>query len=266
MEELTFDAVDDIALAWDRYGPSNTTDLPVSIGPLGPLIELNSLALQHELSLQNISPFNTCKLLHRLHERHNGRPTLYTEGDESHGVLRLGVNADEDDLEFTEFGIGMQAAARAAGIPVRAAQSLVGAIREMRDNVLEHSGRRETALLVFRSSAPVFEFCIIDSGRGVLNSLRDNEEYSYLTDSGQALQVAIREGESRHGRTSGHGMGFRELFRGLVTLRTNLRFRSGDHLLEMAEDSVTPETPTIAQTAYLNGFFVSVQCRAPVSV
>jgi anti-sigma regulatory factor (Ser/Thr protein kinase) len=153
-------------------------------------------------------------------------------------------------------------AAVASGFDTGTAKGLVGAFVEMVSNVGEHSGAADTALAGYRSHPGVFEFVIADRGRGVLDSLKTNPDYARLADPGQALQLALSSGESRHGHLIGRGMGFDTVFRSLAQLTGSLRFRSGDHSLEI--DGQSPEliAARVRQRASYQGLLVSVVCRA----
>jgi hypothetical protein len=107
----------------------------------------------------------------------------------------------------------------------------------------------------------VFEFIIADQGLGVLASLTTNPEYARLADHGQALQVALSSGESRHGHLTGRGTGFDTVFRSLAQLTGSLRFRSGDHSLEIDGSSPTLIGARIRQRASYRGLLVSIVCR-----
>ena len=135
-------------------------------------------------------------------------------------------------------------------------------MRELESNVHEHAEAPDSGVIAYRAEAGAFEFVVADRGIGVLESLRSSGEYEYLRDEGTALRAALTEGVSRHGRDVGRGLGFRPMFRGLVDLYGELRFRSGDHAMTM--DGVGPDVATarIAQKARMPGFFASVRCHA----
>jgi hypothetical protein len=84
-----------------------------------------------------------------------------------------------------------------------------------------------------------------------------------LTDHGEALDLALRDGVSRYGQAAHRGMGFSDLFRGLATINADLRFRSGDHALTIAGPSPDLKQRQLAQKPQLQGFLISVRCSAP---
>jgi hypothetical protein len=167
-------------------------------------------------------------------------------------------------LHWDQWAKHAENAAVGAGFPRRLIEALLGALGELQDNVYEHSGRPETGLVAYAVSPDAFEFVAADAGIGVLASLRQNPEFSGLTDSGAALRAAASDGASRLGRDSGHGYGIGQLFRALANHEGELRFRSGDHALALRGDSpsLTGQIE-IAQKAWLTGLTISVRCRAP---
>lgn len=134
---------------------------------------------------------------------------------------------------------------------------LSGAIGEMVDNVLDHSGDPSSALIGFYGDSERFEVAVGDAGVGVLASLRTNPKFSYLQDEGSAMSVAIQNGNSRYGPVQDRGYGFGTLFRALNTLDAGVRLRSGDYALETFGRKVGDRIPEASQKATLRGFVVS---------
>jgi len=178
--------------------------------------------------------------------------------------LRRHDPAAPDHVHWDQWAKHAENTAISAGFPRPLVEGLLGALVELQDNVYEHSGRPETGLIAYGVSHAAFEFVVADAGIGVLASLRQNPEFSGLTDSGAALRAAASDGASRLGRGSGHGYGIGQLFRALAHNEGELRFRSGDHALTLWGDSpsLTGQIE-IAQKAWLPGLTISVRCRAP---
>jgi hypothetical protein len=96
---------------------------------------------------------------------------------------------------------------------------------------------------------------------GILETLRTCADFAHVTDHGNALMLALADGVSRFGSSTGRGFGFRPIFVGLANIRGFLRFRSGDHalILDGTEPSLTTAKP--AQKPMLSGFIVSITCE-----
>jgi anti-sigma regulatory factor (Ser/Thr protein kinase) len=155
-----------------------------------------------------------------------------------------------------------QDAAERSGFPKTTAQGLTGACDEMATNVFEHSTACDTGMVGYRWTKGEFEYLVADAGEGVLSSLRRHPDYQDVEDAGTALKTALTDGESRFGRESTRGYGFHSVFRSLLGLGGALRFRSGDQRLEIEGVSPVLGTATLAQTAFYQGFLVSVLCRS----
>jgi anti-sigma regulatory factor (Ser/Thr protein kinase) len=155
----------------------------------------------------------------------------------------------------------LQAAACQAGFDNGTAAGLAGAVHELVDNVDSHSDAIESGIVGYAYDQGRFEYVVGDSGIGVLASLHKNPQYRRLSDHGQALQTALTDGESRFGRGTGHGLGFRSIFVALAHLNGSLRFRSGDHRLQIDGNGPNLPAALLAQTVLYKGLIVSVVCR-----
>jgi hypothetical protein len=160
------------------------------------------------------------------------------------------------------FRLSAHKAALAAGLPAQVVRRLMGAMGEIRDNVLEHSQAVESGLLTFLSRPGSFEFSVADCGIGALASLRTNIQYAHLRDEGEALECALSDGESRFGRAAGRGTGFSQLFKSLASLNASLRFRSGDHALTIEGRSPTLVNAHVAKKPLAPGFICTMHCRS----
>ena len=170
------------------------------------------------------------------------------------------TEAEVDDLRWMTFCKRLENAASSAGLGDSFAKALTGTVEEMASNVLEHSEHAETSVVGYRWSQTEFEYVVADNGIGVLESLRKNSYYSYLEDSGKALETSIQEGESRYGHNVGHGLGFRDLLNNIASRNSYLRFRSGDYALVIDGTQSPPiwETRTCLR---MDGFLVSLVSR-----
>ena len=167
---------------------------------------------------------------------------------------------EQNDARWIAFCKRLEDAAKKSGLQENFAKALVGTFGEMTGNLLEHSKNPSSGLVGYRWSDSEIEYVVADKGIGVFNSLRSNNEYDHIRDSGEALEIALKTGESRHGKTSGHGVGFRYLIQNIANRNSYLRFRSGDHyhMLDGTKDVVKRNTKSCSN---FNGFLISVVCK-----
>lgn len=258
-----FARLDDVAFAAER-GRLNGRNLPCHAArDLGPVIELVQLASNGTLpGPSQIGWLEPAGLDHFLRALAGHSESWVRPGTRDMGFLKTFASAPKDESAWTAFGLAAQQAATAAGFPKRIAAQLTAALGELHSNIYEHSDAPGTGLAAFRAEPDRFEFVVTDRGIGVLDSLRRCPDYQHLADHGEALRLALTDGVSRYGASSGRGRGFRPLFIGLANLNGALRFRAGDHALLI--DGQTPSLMTArpAQKPALPGFFVSVVCEA----
>lgn len=266
LDLLTFDHLTDIALAVVKRQASAELELShLEVGDLGPFVEMWLRLQPWKLKLAQIPTMAESQLGFGLKQSQlHAAPSLHDHAGATVGFLRLSSTSGQlPDIAFTQLGVRAKRAAVESGLPDLAAASLVGAMKELRDNVVEHSRRPHSGLIAFRATDDRFEFCVADAGKGVLASLRENPKYSGLADSGQALRVALTDGESRFGPGLDRGYGFHDLFRALQKIQGVVHFKSGDHSLEYNGLSPTVGELDLAQCADLTGFLVSVTCLTP---
>lgn len=260
----SFEATDD--LLWQAVAGRLPELGPVTLGRsgrIGPLVELAMAiaVLPDAYSAVMVEPPVFHQIVRALRE---GAVSGAGARDRA-GVFPVSrCNLDGDGPErlvWDQWAKHAENAAVAAGFARGFATGLMGALGELLDNVLEHSGRPESGVVAYAASEGAFEFVVADAGRGVLASLRENPEFARLTDCGTALRVATSDGASRHARSAGHGYGIGQLFRALAHDAAELRFRSGDHALRLWGDapSLTGQVE-LAQKAWLDGLAVSVHC------
>lgn len=261
--EGDFEAVDEL-LAVERSGELRgigRIELSRS-GRIGPLVELSAARRSHPEGYRDVhadAPFSA-----RLEAvMRSGSPIGMGKGDR-YGVFpleRLGQSGDKTD-DWILWAARADQAAQLAGFPKTTAALLIGAFGELQDNVFRHSEAPTTGVVAYAVTAEGFEFVASDLGLGVLASLKTHPDYSELEDSGQALRTAVADGESRFGRDSGSGLGLSQLFRALASQDGDLRFRSGDHVLEIRGHSPSLKgTLEVRHKAELVGLTVSVLCR-----
>ena len=260
----TFEAADD--LLWQAVA-GKLPDLPpltlVRSGFVGPLVELaiGRMATPEAFRGVTIEP----PIFHQVEQALANGAITGSQARDRAGVFPLRrfnpFNGNADNLLWDQWAKHVENAAIRAGLPKGLAAGLMGALGELQDNVFEHSGRSDSGLVVYGASNGIFEFVVADAGRGVLASLSENPEFTYLADCGAALRLATSDGASRHATSTGRGYGISHLFRALVHHAAELRFRSGDHALRIWGDSpsLTGQLELL-QTAWLDGFTVTVRC------
>jgi hypothetical protein len=148
------------------------------------------------------------------------------------------------------------------GFSRSAAATISGALHEMADNLVQHSGPDADSpargLSGFHVAPNQFSFSVVDLGRGVLESLRANPRWAALSNSTRALEAAVRDHATRRPERE-YGEGFLNLYEWLADLNGVLRFRSGDGVLRIVGRGEHREgTPGF--TAPLSGFQVTVTC------
>ena len=262
-KQLLFSDVDGLAFAAVRGKLDKTMPLPAyEPRQLGPLLELLHLSAGGRLPCPErwLSLNAAASLVSALEQRKDYWVSLAAPRV---GFIRTARSRPDGDNLLTSFLMkAKKAGQEVSGLPATVSRQLVAAMRELENNIHEHAEAPETGIIAFKAEAGVFEFVVADHGIGILNSLRRCVTYAELSDDGRALLAALREGVSRYGPNSQRGYGFRPMFIGLVNLRGELRFRSGDHAVTM--DGIGPEVTTAktAQKAPIDGFFASVRCHA----
>jgi hypothetical protein len=231
---------------------------------IGPLVEYTYQNLTDaHLRLQKwrtfAAPASLCKAL--------SKNSLYQFQNDSsitpHQVefFRIPQNVKEsDEPRWMAFCKRLERAGSNAGLFSTFAAALAGTFGEMQDNALQHSEHPHTAIVGYRWTTNEFEYVVSDAGIGVLASLKKNPDCSSLEDSGEALLIAIEDGQSRHGKGSGHGTGFHKLIHNIARHGSFLRFRSGDHCLIV--DGVSKRFRQYTQPCSpFPGFLISAICQ-----
>lgn len=178
------------------------------------------------------------------------------------GFIRAVRRGPDGDSRLTRLLMKAKRAGQdVSGLSASVSGQLVAAMRELENNIHEHADAPETGILAYRAEPGTFEFVVADRGIGILRSLCRCKAYASLPDEGEALQVALTDGVSRHGPDKNRGHGFRPIFNGLMNLHGELRFRSGDHALTINGSNPILATSLLSQKAPIDGFFASVRCH-----
>jgi hypothetical protein len=258
---LTFAALDGIAFAAAR-GRLGDHDLPQHVAAeIGPVVEMCQLARSGVLPPPLSAPWLLLDGSDGLFRAAaDGIDQWFGAQGRRLGLFRCKAAGEPETNRWKAFGVEAHKAALASGFPARIVWRLMGAMGEIRDNLIEHSEAAATGVVVFRSLPESFEFAVSDCGIGTLASLKTNSDYAHLRDEGEALQCALGDGESRFGRAAGRGTGFSQLFKSLASLNASLRFRSGDHALSIEGVSPTLVEARVAVKPRAAGFMISVRC------
>ncbi len=263
MRSTNYRLLDQISLALER-GNDGVLDVVrgKSIIGLGPIVEVLSLRSTQPALGRLLSVCTTSVIVGALPKAQEN-PLRLISGNSGHGHwgllhFRKATNGELVD-PLHVFQIEMQKALSFSRRVTRAKARICGAVKEMVDNIFEHSGAPDTGVAAFMGSADGFEISIGDAGMGVLASLRSNPMFSYLHDAGTAMAHALKDGNSRYPSDANRGYGFGTLLRSLNSLDAELRFRSGNYALEITGRSPLQRNPHISQKADLRGFVVSVR-------
>jgi hypothetical protein len=256
MEFISIERLDEISVAlFADVAPglqsSGTADT------LTPFVEWHWLkAAGHRLP-----PLNGKERLASVQRALHQTRTVWSDGKNPRaGFIRVRRDhTDVQNLGWVSFLLGFSRAARNSGLSKALSNQLTGVVKEMEDNIHWHSGRSRSGLVAYLSRESMFEFVVLDTGKGVLASLKEASEFSSLQDHGAALEIAIGNGNSRFGAGASRGWGFSDLTVGVANANSRIRFRSGDHLLELDGTSASEIGARRLQRAHGKGFLIAVQ-------
>ncbi len=128
---------------------------------------------------------------------------------------------------------------REASVPRTLALALGGALSDMVDNVVQHSGSDTShparAVAAYFANEQECGFGVIDSGRGALASLRSNQAWQGLDCEAAAIEAILTKGATRRAENS-FGDGYRDLFRAIVDHEFQVLVWSGDALTTVEAD------------------------------
>ena len=154
-------------------------------------------------------------------------------------------------------------AAQNAGFGTETSMGLAGALREMADNVAQHSGSDSSnpapGLIGYYICDSHVAFAVGDAGRGSLASLRQNPSWQCLTNSKEALMAIIQKHASRR-QFAGDGEGFKEVFRSLINLNGLIELRSRDGRVRVVQHPSGTRQAEPQFSGDVPGFQLSVNC------
>lgn len=261
-----FRSLDDVAFVAERGRLDQQVPPGRKAQDIGPILELSQLfegrpltspGFTRWLDLDGLWPF--------VKQFEDGNRMWTCPRTRRIGFLRTTSKFPDDEAIWIDFCLTVQRAAESANFSKSLASQLTAALRELHSNIYEHSQAHKTGLVAFQACQGRFEFLVADGGVGILNSLRACPDYARLSDHGEALRLALTQRVSRHGPDCGRGYGFQPIFVGLANLHGTLRFRSGDHALLIDARSPSLVSARVAQKPTLQGFLVSVTCKASTS-
>lgn len=170
-----------------------------------------------------------------------------------------------DNRHFGEYLIRFEFGAKRIGLPKQTAIELHSALIEMTTNVVRHAKAPVAALVGYEIRESAATFCVVDVGRGVLESLRENPRYSHLDVHSEALRAALHDGVSGVVGSHRSGFGFSTVFKSLAAQWGQLRFRSGEGVITMHGMELDADQGQERDLPFLQGFQVAVSCRTKPS-
>lgn len=247
-----FDLLDDLALGVERGLVRSDTLPPLHAEMMGPLLEVVSIArVWQDQQISNLNWLHKHKFDALFEDVTTLRKTTQNTG------IPLGwIVGDQfaDNTPWTGFLMRVSAAIKNQGYDKRTKQAVMATFGEFRSNVIEHAVDYSSAIAAFNASLNDFEIVVSDTGRGVLESIKENPNYHDLTDNGEALSLVVTDGISRH-NDPGRGHGFTHLFDGLSNRFNHIRLRSGDHALEVHRENADQPMSRISEKASIKGFY-----------
>lgn len=171
------------------------------------------------------------------------------------------------DVDFSTFGQRFSRSLQRNGkFPSALAIAITKAFQEMIDNVIQHSGPRDTqparGIIGYSVVPGTMTFAVADLGRGVLASLRTNPVWAELSSSREALVRAIQRRATRRVDIF-KGGGFDQVHRALADRNGVLRFRSGDAALTL-DGRGRDRSVIVSDSPAMEGLQLSVTCAIEV--
>lgn len=189
------------------------------------------------------------------------KPTSTLMTSQPYEFIVLAEDEDMTASRWEEFGSRFVLSATKIGFARKKALGISVAMQEMADNAVLHS-ESSIGILVGYQAVENYVACVIaDMGIGVLASLRTNERYQNLTTHADAIETALKPGESRYGFGRG-GTGFATVFKNAAEARGTLRFRSGEAFVSLDGQDEHTDRGINGSVAFRPGFQVSICCRS----
>ena len=258
--ELNHEVLDDVAFALQKGLHDKIRTMSFSANEISPIIEYKKMACKYEApSIKSIIDCRTNLEDQFLRALEGTSKIWLSRTQPAIGLYHASSDEEKMSTKFVEFSLAAQKAAQGVGFDASVSRKIIAAMTEQYNNIIEHAEFCEGAIVAWKADPNGFEFCVSDLGIGILSSLKKAGDFKDIEDEGEALKLAIKEGVSRHGVGLGSGYGFRPIFVGLANLRSDLRFRSGDHALVIEGGYPDTMKAGIKQKVGVDGFHASVR-------
>ncbi|MHC2071101.1 hypothetical protein ACYFX5_26815 [Bremerella sp. T1] len=195
----------------------------------------------------------------RAHGDQEPSPSTITAQDFE--FIALNSNDDMTGSRWLEFGARFAFSIVQAGFHRKKALEIAAAMGEMADNAVCHSRSRHGILVGYQTTNDSAVCIIADVGIGVLKSLKTNSRYKNLTLHVDAIETALKDGESRYGFGHG-GTGFSTVFKNMAEANGTLRFRSGEGAISIDGKSNHFDKIIKHSVTFRPGFQVTLSCRS----
>lgn len=270
---LTVDLLEDILLALQLNRPIQPAIASLNATTLPAIIQYKCLAWTLNIDLpplpQEIVDSDIgkafCSIESLLQSGQELRPThIPTIDSRSVEFTALTAKADLETQSWQLFEARFNRSAQQSGFSHSIADLLQGALYEMAENALLHSNTRSPVTVGYRALDGFAQFCVADTGIGILASLCSSPDYAWLQRHNKAIRKALQDGVSRFGTQRG-GMGFREVFKAVASQWGLLRFRSGEGCIVIDGTDCTADKGSELFLPFLPGFQVTISCRVTES-
>lgn len=255
---LTFSDLDGICFAAERNKLDGYQSRSFHLADLGPWVEMLRLRSKGALDGAPSGLFASTPSTAHMEDALEPSARITGAAPMPHSFVVRPTSPSFQLESLSAFGIAVQKSAGAARMTKAAILRISSPLGEIFDNIHEHSEAYETGMAAFRSLPGSFEFVVADAGVGVLSSLKRSSRFADLADDGQAITRAIQPNVSRF-EEPGHGHGFDRLVEGMANLNSELRFRTGDALLQMSSVDGQRLRPILARRPRIEGLIISAK-------
>lgn len=146
------------------------------------------------------------------------------------GEIRAVTGVGQKDRDWWQFLERFAKAGEELGIDKTYAKALARAFHEMADNVVQYAGNGSgptKAIAAWHTTYGLTSFVVLDVGRGIRASLKQNPDWASLQDDKAALRGVLLEQATSKGINQ-HGDGYRTVVQNFVERNGCLHVRSGE--------------------------------------